>query len=142
MNRWFWRSSMRNDTAASAPRRHPATSRYRVRNLSGGLMDSPRSPITDQRAARPLQAKPGAHSGPAVTPPREGGTQRAVAAVPEKGPIKMVNIADCIDAAVQGGELDKAKGEAAKTVHAELMARYASTMPEHTARMLANKDLA
>lgn len=54
----------------------------------------------------------------------------------------MVNIADCIDAAVQGGELDKQKGEAAKDVHAELMARYASTMPEHTARMLANRDLA
>jgi len=54
----------------------------------------------------------------------------------------MVNIADCIDAAVQGGALAKAKGAAAKDVHAELMARYASTMPEHVARARANADLA
>lgn len=53
----------------------------------------------------------------------------------------MANIADCIDAAVAGGELDKARGDAAKAVANELYERYRTVMPDHQAKILAKKDL-
>lgn len=53
----------------------------------------------------------------------------------------MVNIADCIDAAVTGNQLTRAKGNAAKGVYQELYERYRSVMPDTQAQQLAARDL-
>lgn len=57
----------------------------------------------------------------------------------------MANMHDCIDAAVNTGQLNgaaaQAKAQAAKNVYTELYERYRTVMPDAQAQMLAKKDL-
>lgn len=57
----------------------------------------------------------------------------------------MANMHDCIDAAVNSGQLNgasaQAKAQAAKNVYTELYDRYRTVMPDAQAQMLAKKDL-
>ncbi|MEM6650979.1 MAG: hypothetical protein AAF582_00170 [Pseudomonadota bacterium] len=53
----------------------------------------------------------------------------------------MANIADCIDNAVQGGALSKAKGAAAQQVYQDLVDRYSDVMPAAQAAQFAKRDL-
>ncbi|MGR3822861.1 MAG: hypothetical protein ACU0A5_09830, partial [Salipiger marinus] len=53
----------------------------------------------------------------------------------------MANIHDCLDRAVQGGELDSTRATEAAREFDQLMARYETVMPPHQAEAAALADL-
>lgn len=53
----------------------------------------------------------------------------------------MANLHDCLDTAVQGGELSKDRAAAAGTEFDQLAARYEQAMPRHQAELAAATDL-
>jgi hypothetical protein len=53
----------------------------------------------------------------------------------------MTNIHDCLNRAIEGGELDRPQGRAAQGQFAQLVARYETAYPRHQAQAMAAADL-
>lgn len=53
----------------------------------------------------------------------------------------MANIHDCLDRALEAGEIDRSRAEEAKEFYDQLVKRYASEMPRHLAEARAAADL-